>query len=153
MPTNQQKLWKDLSASEQRSIAALLKNERNENQPRLKPQRPPSFQLKGYVRCELSSIDKADFADWFPKHGPEALFDLLLKAVSDGYLFKIGVGKEGYTASLSAFDTGKVWDGYVLTAFASSPDRAIAGLWFKHHVLLKADWGDMSAEHQDDFLR
>jgi hypothetical protein len=153
MTSKDQTLWKDLSPAEQRKITDQLKSERGQREPKMKPSRPPVFQLKGYVRCELSTIDKTEFKAWFEAEKPIDVYDLLLKAVDSGYLFKVGVGKEGYTASLSAFDTGKGYDGYVLTAFAGTAPNAIAVLMFKHHIMLKTDWSDAAEPATDDFFR
>lgn len=153
MTAKEQQLWRDLSPAEQRSITQVLKGNKASSQAKLRPQRPPTFQLKGYVRAEFASADKVEFSSWSQGQSEGSLWVLLVKAMSDGYLFKCGAGKEGYTASFSAFDTGKVYDGYVLTAFAGDPDKAARALLFKHLVMLDGDWSAYAEENTEDFLR
>lgn len=153
MVAKEQQLWRELSPAEQRKIQQLLSGKKAQPEAKLRPQRPPSFQLKGYVRAEFSSADKANFVAWSGGLQKGDLWEVLVKALSDGYLFKCGVGKEGYTASLSAFDTGKSYDGYVLTAFAGDPEKAALAVMFKHLVMLDGDWGAYAEENTEDFLR
>lgn len=149
-----QPLWSDIPRAEQEAIRQGLDQLRNASPaPSGKADRTLSgFKLIGYVRCDLANADKAAFLAWEAAN-VEGRLDQLVKAVDSGYLVKCGEGKEGYQASLSAATTGKPWDGYVLTAWAATPDRAISLLLFKHLILLNADWTITSADETIDFMR
>lgn len=152
-PGDNMKSWASLSKVEQRQIMMHLESLKD-SQP-VKPQKTAkgTFNLKGYVRCELSAADKDAFKLWEDVQSDAAMYDALVKAVDSGYMLKAGEGKESYQATLSAADTGQDWDGYVLTAFASSPGRALALLVYKHSVLMQQDWSAWMTEGGEDFIR
>lgn len=111
------------------------------------------FTLKGYVRCELAASDKEGFTTWEAEQDPAAILGQLVAEVDSGYLLKIGEAEKGYQASLCAATTDKGWDGYVLTAHASSGVRASALLVYKHCVLMQRDWTAWTVDDGEDFLR
>jgi hypothetical protein len=111
------------------------------------------FTLRGYVRCELAAADKEGFGVWEGAQEPGATLGQLVAEVDSGYLLKLGEAEKGYQASLCAATTGREWDGYVLTAHASSGVRATALLVFKHCVLMQRDWTAWTVEDGEDFLR
>lgn len=137
----QQALWQALSPAEQKDIRErLLRADKAKKEVPIKAKLPGNFELVGYVRCDLGKSDKEPFRKWQEGQEDHALFDMLVKLCDSGYLLKVGVGKEGHQASLSACDTGTESEGYVLSAFASEGRDAIALLLYKHHILLEGDW-------------
>lgn len=111
------------------------------------------FSLRGYVRCELAASDKDGFTVWEQAQEPAATLGQLVGEVDSGYILKLGEAEKGYQATLCAASTGRDWDGYVLTAHASSGVRAAALLVYKHCVLMQRDWTAWTAEDAEDFLR
>jgi hypothetical protein len=112
-----------------------------------------TFNLKGYVRCELSAADKEAFKAWEITQVDIGTLDILIKTVDSGYLLKVGEQGAGYQASLCAATTSKEWDGYVLTAHASTAIRATTLLVYKHVILMGEDWSAWLAEGGEDFFR
>lgn len=149
----QQTIWDNLSKAEQQAIKKQLDELRKQEPAKQPPKGKGVFQLKGYARCELSSADKEAFKVWEDALPPADLLNAVVTAADDGYLVKLGQGKESFQATLSAADTGKDWEGYVLTSFASSPIRAIALLIYKHQVLMELDWNAFIVEGGEDFMR
>jgi hypothetical protein len=137
----QQALWQALSPAEQKDMRErLLRGDKAKKDTAVKVKAPGNFELVGYVRCDLGKSDREPFRSWQGEQEDHALFDMLVKLCDSGYLLKVGVGKEGHQASLSACDTGSECDGFVLSAFASEGRDAIALLLYKHHILLEGDW-------------
>jgi hypothetical protein len=145
--------WDKLPKSEQEQIKKRLKAipEKGEQKPS-KPSKS-NFQLKGYIRCELSSADKDAFKEWEQGDDIINVNGRMIDIVEDGYLLKIGDNGNGFQASISANTTGKPWEGYVLTAHASYAKRALHLLWYKHSVMMEGDWSPWMAEDGEDFIR
>lgn len=137
----QQALWATLTAAEQKDVRErLLRGDKARKDMAVKVKTPGNFELIGYVRCDLGKSDREPFRAWQGGQEDHALFDMLVKLCDSGYFLKVGLGKEGHQASLSACDTGGECDGFVLSAFASEGRDAIALLLYKHHILLEGDW-------------
>ena len=129
----QQALWQTLSPAEQKEIRErLLRGDKGKKDSPAKPREKTHgvFELINFVRCELGKSDREPFRVWQGEQEDHALFDMLVKLCDSGYLLKVGVGKEGHQASLSACDTGGECDGYVLSAFAGEGRDAIALLLY-----------------------
>ena len=149
----QAKRWQDLSKAEQKQISMHLQSVA-QSEPVKAPKRARgTFELRGYVRCELSSADKEAFRLWEELQTADSLYQALVKAADSGYLFKVGANKEGFQASFCASDTGSSWDGMVLTAHAGNSGRAIALLVYKHEILMQGDWAAFNDEGGEDFFR
>jgi hypothetical protein len=152
--TEDVKGWSELTKGEQEIIKRkLLGQENGSPAAKVGGKGKSSFNLRGYLRCELSADDKEHFRGWEADNGGAAAFEALVKAVDSGYLLKVGESGQGYQASLCAATTGKEWDGYVLTAHAASGQRAAALLVFKHGVLMQGNWSAWLTEEGDDFFR
>jgi hypothetical protein len=146
-------LWSGLSKREQQAAIKGLK-ESAASKPAPKPaKKPGTFDLKGYLRCELSASDKEAFREWETINTAEECFGLLVKATDSGYLLKCGESGQGAQASLSAASTGQEWDGYVLVAHAGNAARAAMLLVYKHEVMMQRDWSPWMAEEGEDALR
>lgn len=146
--------WDDLSKAEQEVIKRdLLKKAKELHADAPKPKGKPTFTLKGYVRCELSASDKEAFKAWELATPSSEVMEQLIKETDSGYLLKVGEQGNAHQASLCAASTSKEWDGYVLTAHASSSMRAAALLVYKHAVLMERDWTAWQSEEGDDFFR
>lgn len=137
----QQTMWQALSPSEQKEITRRMgENARNGKSTPKKPEKPTTFELIGYVRCELGKSDREPFREWQSAKTDAELFDMLVKLCDGGYLLKAGSGKEGHQASLSDVDSPADCGGYVLSAFASEARDSLALLLYKHHVMMEGDW-------------
>jgi hypothetical protein len=145
--------WDKLPKSEQEKVKKHLKSlpEKSENAP--KKNGKVSFQLKGYVRCELSTADKDNFRVWESGDDVINVNGRMMDIVEDGYLFKVGDTGSGFQASLCAAQTGKAWDGYVLVAHASYAKRAVHLLWYKHTIMMDGDWSAWMSDEGEDFIR
>lgn len=145
--------WQDLSKAEQQQISQHLTAVKNGSDVKPAKKAANSFQLRGYVRCDLSTADKAAYLAWEQCQEGSALYGWLVKLMDSGYLVKAGDTGEGHQASLSANTTGMSWDGYVLVARASSSERALALVIYKHFILMEATWAAWTEETGDDFFR
>lgn len=145
--------WSSLSKAEQKQIALHLTGLERTVDVKPPARQKGQFQLRGYIRCELSSADKDAFRLWEELQAADALYNRVVALVDGGYLFKSGAGKDGYQASLSALETAQAWDGYVLTAFAGAAGRAIALLVYKHAIMMQEDWSAWLEEPGEDFIR
>lgn len=146
-------LWDQLPKDEQERIKRKLEQTPEPNGKKPKAAGRGGFDLKGYLRCELSMADKDAFKAWELEHVAADCLDRLIKVCDSGYLFKLGEAGQGFQASLCAASTSHTWDGYVLTAHAGDAGRAAALLWFKHEVLMSGDWSAFLVEEGDDFMR
>jgi hypothetical protein len=149
----QQKIWKELTPAEQKATREALKAIPAPKGMKTEKTAATQFNLKGYVHCDLAKSDREQFALWAAGLGDAAAFDRLMKLADSGYLVKLGANREGFQATLSAFDVEPNVDGYVLTAFAGDAGRAIRLLLFKHDALMLGDWTPWIVEGGDDFLR
>jgi len=129
-----------LPKAEQEKITRHLAQMRTESPKQARQNGNGSFQLKGYVRCELSKSDKEAYREWENGHQAAESYAVLVKLADSGYLLKVGESGQGHQASLSAYTTGKPWDGYVLVSHAGNAERAVMLLVYKHEVLLNGDW-------------
>lgn len=145
--------WHKLPKSEQEQIKRKLKAlpEKQEQKPAKNSKN--SFQLRGYVRCELSAADKEAFKVWEQEHGADIAYGRLIDLVESGYLFKVGDTGSGFQATLCAATTNKPWEGYVLTAHASYAARAARLLLYKHETLMEGDWSAWMTDEGEDFIR
>lgn len=152
MAATKTRTWDELSKGEQererRRLAALPETAQAKTKGK-----GNGFTLKGYVRCELSAADKDGFKSWEAEHSSVEVLDQLIKSVDSGYLLKLGENGNAFQASLCAATTSTDWDGYVLTAHASSASRAAMLLIYKHDVLMQRDWNPWLQEEGEDFFR
>lgn len=146
-------LWSQLPKAEQERIRKDLLAKRLEVQPGAKTDRGTGFQLKGYVHCDLAKSDKEAFKQWRSGQPAEIGAIFLLRMADSGYLVKIGEGKDGMCATVSAADVRPEVNGYVLSAFASDADTAMTLLCYKHDVLMAQDWQPFMEPGGEDFLR
>jgi hypothetical protein len=145
--------WDKLPKQEQEKVKKQLKALPDKEPANSKPKPKNGFQLRGYVRCELSSVDKEAFKEWESGLGEDSRLGLLMDLVEGGYLFKVGDTGSGFQASLCASTTGKLWEGYVLTAHASYAVRAARLVLYKHEVMMQGDWSAWMSEEGEDFIR
>jgi hypothetical protein len=146
-------LWDQLPKAEQEKVKKHLASLPDPQGAKNGKNGRGGFQLKGYVRCELSASDKEAYREWESQHTNVECYEQLIKAADSGYLVKVGEAGQGYMASLCASSTGKGWDGYVLTAHAGHSARASMLLVYKHEILLRGDWSDCLEEGGEDFMR
>lgn len=145
-------LWEQLPKAEQERIRRSLNEKRTES-PKQPQRKAGTFNLRGYVRCELSASDKEAFKAWEEGQDEAACYGRLIKAVDSGYLLKVGEQGGGFQASLSANTTNQSWDGYVLVAHAGHAARAVMLLVYKHEVLAEQDWSAWVDEGGEDSFR
>ena len=152
MASKNPSLLDDMSKEEKTAMKANMAKLQAQPMPK-RDDKVRQFQLKGYVHCDLAKADRASFEAWENSALPGDLFDAIAKLADSGYIFKVAEGKEGYQSALSAVTVHDEVNGYVLTAFASSADRAIKLLLFKHLVLMESDWAPFIGTAESDFLR
>lgn len=149
----QQQPWKHLTPKEQRALAKQLLSGGKPDPKARQPKRNGTFELRGYVRCELSASDKDSFRSWEAEQSEEAIFGRLVKYCDSGYLLKVGQVGQGAQASLCASSTDQEWDGFVLVAHAGNASRAAMLLVYKHELIMQSDWRDWLSEEGEDALR
>lgn len=115
------------------------------------PQRE-RFVFKGYLSCDFVATDKMDFRDWSKERTAEDLLGDICLLVEDGYKVAIGPTARGISASLANFEGPDAYRGYMLSAFAADATTALHAVVYKHLVLLKRDWGEVTPG-EDDLLR
>lgn len=97
-------------------------------------------EFKGYLRVNLTDGQEMDFDIWVPKQTIQLSdFDILCNM---GYRFGLSWDSfhSGVVASLFANDPKLAWSGYVLTAWDSNAESAIALLFYKHYIICEEDW-------------
>lgn len=110
------------------------------------------FVFKGYLSCDFIATDKVDFREWVRERSADDLVGDLSVLVEDGYKIAVGPTARGISASLANFEGPDAYRGYMLSAFAADAPTALHAVVYKHLVLLKRDWGDITPA-EDDLLR
>lgn len=146
-------LWDQLPKREQQRLIKGMNQVREETPVAKAPKKNGGFQLKGYVRCELSAADKDSFREWEGQIPASEVFERLVKAADSGYLLKVGAAESGASASLCAASTGKSWEGMVLVAHAGNAIRAATLLVYKHELMMRGDWTEWLSEDGEEMLR
>jgi hypothetical protein len=104
-----------------------------------------------FVRCDLTSEQKAEMAKWANNSSADDLLDRIVQSVKDGYTLSVKEGEIGYQASLTqsrGAGVGVPNVGKCLVTRASAPERALWSLYYKHTQVLELDWGKASMEQQ-----
>lgn len=110
------------------------------------------FVFRGYLPCDFIATDKLDFKDWFAGRSEADLVGDLALLVEDGYKVSVGATSRGISAALANFEGPEAYRGYMLSAFAADAATALHAVVYKHLVLLKRDWGEVTPS-EDDLLR
>lgn len=110
------------------------------------------WQFKGYLSCDFVATDKMDVKTWIAGRTADDLLGDLALLVEDGYKFACGTTSRGVNATLANYDGPEAYRGYMLSAFAADPVTALNAVVYKHLVLLKRDWGEVTPT-EDDLLR
>lgn len=110
------------------------------------------FQFRGYVPCDFVATDKMDFKAWMAERSEADLVGDIAVLVEDGYKCSVGPSSRGINAALANFEGPDKYRGYMLSAFAADATTALHAVVYKHLVLLKRDWGEVTAS-EDDLLR
>src|SRR5579864_8872042 len=100
MSVSQSGLWEQLPKADQEKVKRALQ-EKNRQEVKPAPKKG-QFQLRGYLRCDLSASDRESFKEWEASLEGLGWLDKLLKDVDSGYLLKMGESGQGFQASLSA---------------------------------------------------
>lgn len=145
--------WDNLPKAEQEKVKKHLKSLPEKEAAKPSKNGKASFNLRGYIRCELSSADKDAFKAWESSDDVINVIGRLIDIVESGYLLKVGDTGSNFQASLCAATTNKPWEGFVLTAHASYAKRAVYLLWYKHVMMMEGDWSAWLTEDGDDLLR
>lgn len=95
-----------------------------------------------YVRLDLTPEQKDQMSVWAEETADRELLELYVSAQMDGYVYSAKALDQGYQASLTPSMGGaeKNNGGKCLVTRASTPERAMYSLFFKHCVLLKTNW-------------
>lgn len=117
-----------------------------------KPESNGRFAFRGYVSCDFVSTDKMEFREWIKARTEDDLVTDIGVLVEDGYKVAVGPTSRGISASLANFEGPEAYRGYMLSAFAADAVTALHAVCYKHLVLLKRDWGEVTPS-EDDLLR
>ena len=88
-------------------------------------------------------------AEWANSRNADDLLDHNFESVTEGYLLSAKEAEVGYQASLTQGKEsaiGVLNAGKCLVTRASTPERAIWSLYYKHTQILAKDWGRASQE-------
>lgn len=107
------------------------------NGPTVKNQQVP---FNGYVRCELSRVEREAFKSWADGLEDGTLYGYVCTWADGEYKLSVGPKGQDMMASLHDQDPKRGSYGYMLTAFAGSADMAIRALAYKHYETLAEDW-------------
>jgi hypothetical protein len=110
------------------------------------------WQFKGYLSCDFVATDKMDVREWIKGRTDEDLLGDIALLVEDGYKLSVGPTSRGINATLANYEGPEAYRGYMLSAFAADATTALHALVYKHLVLLKRDWGDVTPS-ENDLLR
>jgi hypothetical protein len=104
-----------------------------------------------YVRCDLSAEQKSKMQSWADDLEHDELMQLYDDCQSDGYVFSAKPLEQGYQASLTPAygNAERTNGGKCLVTRASTPQKALLSLFFKHSVLLSKNW--QSLKDQQEF--
>lgn len=99
-----------------------------------------------FVRLDLTSEQKDAMAHWAEELTDRDLMSLYIDSQVDGYVFSAKSLDQGYQASLTPAVSGaeRANGGKCLVTRASTPERAMYSLFFKHTELLKKNWSTLS---------
>lgn len=104
--------------------------------------KPPVF-----VRCDLSADQKTEMAEWANGNGSDSLLEHICKSTEENYTLSLKAIEHGYQASLTQQKDASVSNpngGKSLVTRASSPERALWSVYYKHTQLLKKNWSSAS---------
>jgi hypothetical protein len=109
------------------------------------------YKRPSFVRCDLGADQKKEMAQWANNLGGNDLLDLLVVSITEGYTLSCKEAEVGYQASLTQGKSAGIGVpnvGKCLVTRASSPERALWSLYYKHTQVLEKDWSSASAEQQ-----
>lgn len=104
-----------------------------------------------FVRCDLTADQKKELATWANNLGGNDLLDYIVKSIIEGYTLSIKEAEVGYQASLTQGKQATIGvknAGKCLVTRASTPERSLWSLYYKHTQVLEGDWGSASQEQQ-----
>lgn len=113
--------------------------------------KPDAYSRPAFVRCDLSSEQKVLLAKWANDLGGNDLLDYIVDSIKDGYTLSIKEAEVGYQSSLTQGKQAAIGvpnAGKCLVTRASTPERALWSLYYKHTQVLEKDWGSASMEQQ-----
>jgi hypothetical protein len=104
-----------------------------------------------FVRCDLTSDQKKELAEWANGRSADDLFDYINESTEEGYVLSIKPAEKGYQSSLTQSKKAAIGVpniGKSLVTRASTPERCIWSLYYKHREVLAKDWtkGNVEAE-------
>jgi hypothetical protein len=116
-----------------------------------KEQKQGGYSKPTYVRCDLNSEQKTEMATWSNARNSDECMDYLFECIQDGYTFGLKEAEVGYQASLTQMRQPKIGVqnmGKCLVTRASTPERALWSLLFKHLQVLEKDWNNGNVDAQ-----
>jgi len=108
---------------------------------------------KGFIRCDLDTRLRGEFDEWEKTVNIQETTFTLLAGCSEGLKFSIAYDFTNgvFVASLAGNNPEHPPTfGWTLTARASTWERAISALYYKHVVVMEEDWRDHMAVRDDD---
>lgn len=99
---------------------------------------PEEIQWGGFLDLRLTSDEKAAFEDWAASFDWSIIDDMLADELKLSISFD--VGSSTYLASLTSIKHAGANLRCVLTARASTWERSVMLVAYKHFVLLEANW-------------
>lgn len=99
-----------------------------------------------FVRLDLTAEQKDAMSQWSEELSDRELLTLYVECQSDGYVYSAKSLDQGYQASLTpAYGSAdRSNGGKCLVTRASTPERAMYSLFFKHVELMHKNWSSLN---------
>lgn len=107
------------------------------------------YKRPSFVRCDLDAQQKKEMAEWANSRTADDLVDYINQSIKDGYVLSVKEAEVGYQASLTQSKEAAVAvlnAGKCLVTRASTPERVLWSLYYKHTQVLVMDWSKGAQE-------
>lgn len=104
-----------------------------------------------YVRCNLNDDQKKEMKEWANLSENSDLIDMMVSAINAGYVFSwkeaTTNGTVFFQSSLTMPKKEKIQSnsGMCLVTRASSAEKAVWSLFFRHEKVLEKNWSSLSS--------
>lgn len=107
-----------------------------------------------FVRCDLTSDQKKALAKWADESSADDLLNYIDESCTEGYVLSIKPTDDCYQASLTQSRPNAIHvpnGGKSLVTRASTPERVLWAIYYKHKEVMNKDWSKGNAEASVDW--
>jgi hypothetical protein len=112
-------------------------------------ERENGYKRPTFVRCDLTSDQRKEMAEWANSRNADDMLDYIRESAEEGYVLSIKEADKGYQASLTQSREISISvrnGGKSLVTRASTPERALWSLYYKHREVMVKDWSKGNEE-------